>query len=85
MALDRELGVYNDNLTKLMEQTGKFVLIHGDDIVDYFAAYEDAIKAGYQRFGLEPFLVKQINAVQAVQHISRSILPFSQSAATVKV
>jgi hypothetical protein len=34
-------------LPDLKEQQGKFVLIHGDEVVDFYVAYEDAIKAGY--------------------------------------
>lgn len=82
MALEKELATYNANIAKLKEHTGKFVLIHGETIVDYFSTYDDAIKAGYQKFKLEPFLVKEINAVQAVQHITRHILPYSQQRAS---
>lgn len=77
MALERELKTYNDHVASWTEHNGKYVLIHGDDVVDFFAAYEDAIKAGYQRFKLEPFLVKQINAVETIQHITRHVLPHS--------
>ncbi len=78
MALEKELETYRANAVLLNEHAGKFVLIHGDRIVDYFAAYEDAIKAGYQQFQLQPFLVKQINAVEVVQQITRHVLPYSQ-------
>jgi hypothetical protein len=77
MALETELKTYEANVDKWAEQNGKFVLIHGEDVVDFFAAYEDAIKAGYQQFGLKAFLVKQINAVGAAQYITRHILPHS--------
>jgi hypothetical protein len=79
MALETELGVYHRNIATLNGHAGKFVLIHGSDIVDYFAAYEDALRAGYQRFKLDPFLVKQIGAVPIVQHITRSVMPSSRS------
>lgn len=82
MALEKELETYRTNLGLLSEHTGKFVLIHGDRIVDYFSAYDDAIKAGYQQFQLKPFLVKQINAIEAVQHITRHVLPFSERRAS---
>lgn len=78
MALEKELETYRASSSTLNQHTGKFVLIHGDRIVDYFAAYEDAIKAGYQQFQLQPFLVKQINVVEVVQQITRHILPYSQ-------
>lgn len=79
MALERELETYRMNSAALNEHAGKFVLIYGDRVVDYFAAYEDAIKAGYQQFQLQPFLVKQINVVEMLQHITRHVLPYSQS------
>jgi hypothetical protein len=79
MALETELATYRSKLAELKEHEGKFVLIHGEKIVDFFAAYEDAIKAGYQQFKLEPFLVKQVNAVERVLHVTRRILPFKRA------
>jgi hypothetical protein len=81
MALEQELATYRDNLTEFTEHTGKFVLIRGDKVVDFFVAYEDAIKAGYQQFQLEPFLVKQINSTEAVQHFTREMVPVFTSRA----
>ena len=51
------------------------MLIHGGDVVDFFSTYEDAIKVGYDKFKLEPFLVKQIQTVAQVQFISRMVDP----------
>jgi hypothetical protein len=82
MALEKELQTYKTKLPELKEHQGKFVLIHGDDVVDFFAAYEDALKAGYQKFKLEPFLVKQVSVVETVQHVTRPILPYSQRRAS---
>ena len=75
MALEKELAVYHKKLPELTESEGKFVLIHDEDLVDVFTSYEDAIKAGYSRFGLEPFLVKQIHALEQAQFISRFVDP----------
>jgi hypothetical protein len=77
MALEKEMATYEANADKWTDHAGKFVLIRGEEVVDFFAAYEDALKAGYQRFGLDQFLVKQINAVGAVQYITRDIRPRS--------
>jgi len=79
MALETELATYKDKLSELKPHEGKFVLIHGDRVVDFFAAYEDAIKAGYQQFQLQPFLVKEINAIERVLHVTRHILPFKRT------
>jgi hypothetical protein len=75
MALERELETYKANLPSLLEKQGMYVLIHEDEVVETFAAYEDAIKDGYRRFRLEPFLVKQIEAVEKVQYITRFVKP----------
>jgi len=76
MALEKELAVFNQRLPEFKaEHQGKFVLIHGDEVVDFFSSYDDAIKAGYSKFKLDPFLVKQIRALEQVQFISRFVDP----------
>ena len=75
MALERELATYKAKIAEIQQHEGKFVLIHGDEIVDYFATYEDAIKEGYQKFSLEAFLVKQVFATEQIQFISRLVEP----------
>ena len=75
MALEKELQTYKAKLPELLaaEGEGKYALIHGDDLVDVFGTYEDAIKDGYSKFHLEPFLVKQIQTIEHVQFISRLV------------
>ena len=71
MALERELETYRQKLPELLADEGKFVLIHDSEIVDVFGTYEDAIKDGYGRFQLAPFLVKQIQSMEQIHFISR--------------
>ena len=71
MALEKELETYKNKLPELLAEEGKYVLIKGDEVVGTFAAYEDALKSGYERFGLEPFLVKQIHLIEQVQFVTR--------------
>lgn len=73
MALEQELKTYHDKLPELKNSEGKFVLISGDTIVDTFTSYEDAIKEGYSKFGIKPFLVKQIRTVEDIQFITRFV------------
>jgi hypothetical protein len=75
MALEKELATYNNKLPEWKGQVGKFVLIHGEEVADFFSTYEDAIKSGYQRFKMEPFLVKQVHATEPVFYISRCVTP----------
>ncbi len=78
-ALEKELATFERKLPELKgEHEGKYVLIGGDEIVDFFSAYDDAIKAGYSRFGLEPFLVKQIQSMEQAQFISRFVEPLGK-------
>ena len=75
MALEKELATYKAKLSELKGNEGKFALIHGDDLVGVFTSYEDAIKEGYGRFKLEPFLVKQIQSIEQVQFVTRLVAP----------
>lgn len=75
MALEKELETYKNKLTELKANEGKFVLIKGENIVDVYSSYEDAIKEGYAKFKLEPFMVKQIQSMEQVQFISRFVDP----------
>jgi len=75
MALERELETYKSKLGELTASEGKFALIHGDQVDGVFDTYADAIKEGYAKFGLEPFLVKQIQAVERIQFVSRFVDP----------
>lgn len=74
MALENELRTYKRKLPDLQSHEGKFVLIHGDNVVDIYGTYEDALKEGYEKFGLEPFLVKQIHAVEQIQSFTRDLV-----------
>jgi hypothetical protein len=80
MALEKELETYKSKLPELKQHEGEFVLIHGEEVIDTFTSYEDAIKEGYKRFNLEPFLVKQIHSIEQVQFISRLVNPCSTEA-----
>jgi hypothetical protein len=76
MALEKELETYNSKLPELKAvHEGKYVLIHGAAVIDTFSSYDDAIKAGYSQFGLSPFLVKQVRAMEQAQFISRFVDP----------
>jgi len=78
MALEKELATYKSKLPELKENNeGKFVLIHGEEVVGVYDSYEDAMKIGYDRFKLETFLVKKIEAVEQAQFITRHVNPCS--------
>ena len=71
-SLKTELETYLRHKDDLVsEAEGKFVVIHGGDIAGTWCTYEDALRAGYEKFGLKPFLVKQIEILERVHSIMR--------------
>ena len=75
MPLERELATYRAKLPELAAQEGKFVLIHGRDVVGTYSSYEDALRQGYREFGLDPFLVKQVQSTEQVHFVSQVLVP----------
>jgi hypothetical protein len=73
MALEKEQQTYVRELPSLLALAGKFALVHGDAVAGTFDTYADALNVGYEKFGLEPFLVKQIMAVEQIQCFSRDL------------
>ena len=76
MALEQELATYQKNLTDWTEHEGQYVLINGDQVVGFFFSYDDAIREGYQRFKLTPFLVKGVSSLEQVHFVSRFFDPY---------
>ena len=74
--LSHELAIY-DHLKDewVAAHDGKFVLIHKDDEPTIWETYRDALAAGYDKFGMDPFLVKQIRGIEQVQFITRNLVP----------
>ena len=54
---------------------GKFVVIVGEEVEGPVESFREALRAGYQRFGLGPLFVKQILAVEPVAEVTRDIIP----------
>ena len=71
--LQKEVETYNAKLPELVSSIGKFVLIKGDVVEGVFDTYADALKIGYERFKLEPFLVKQIAPAEQIQFFTREL------------
>ena len=65
------METYNARRDELLPREGEFVVIKGDRIAGIWQTYEDALKAGYNEFKLEPFMVKQILAVEPVHYVTR--------------
>lgn len=67
IALEREYKLFKEHREELLTKgEGKFVLIKGEEIVDVFVSYEDALKEGLTRFGNVPFLIKEVRREEDV-------------------
>jgi hypothetical protein len=69
--LQKEIDTYNAKLPELLTSIGKFALIKGNEIEGIYDTYADALKIGYERFKLEPFMVKQISSAEKLAFFSR--------------
>ena len=81
MALEQELATYRREVLRLVAEghQGKYVLIQGNQVDSVWDTQDDALRAGYDRFGLEMrFLVKQIVEVEKIYYFSRMISPGSR-------
>jgi hypothetical protein len=79
MALEREIETYRRKLPELLAHAGKYVVIHGEDILGTFDGIADAMRAGYSRTLTEPFLVRRIAAEEPVLVSSRELQPCPSS------
>lgn len=63
--LKMELETFKKLLPQLAADQGKHALIHEDKLVGVYESYADALKIGYEKFGVHPFLVKRISATNS--------------------
>jgi hypothetical protein len=71
--LTTELQTYQRLLPTLLAHQGQFAVISGEQLLDVFAAYEDALKAGYAHCSLRPFLVKRISTDEPTAYFTRDL------------
>jgi len=76
--LEHELATFRMELPALLSdprKVGQFVLVCGKMIDSFWPTMEAALAAGYDRFGLEPFLVKQVVADEKPAYFTRRAHP----------
>lgn len=54
---------------------GQFALIHSAHVVELFPTFHAARIAGYDRFGIEPFLVQEVTDEVRAEFFSRLLQP----------
>lgn len=79
MALEKELKSYKEHIHEWSEHEGQYVLIKDESAAGFFSSYDDALRAGYEKFKLEPFLVKRVSSLDHVHFVSRLFDPCHSS------
>jgi len=73
--LEKELETYECKRAELVGKAkDKFALVKDTEIVDIFDSELDAIRAGYERFGNVPFLVKQIVEIETPESFTSNLM-----------
>jgi hypothetical protein len=63
--LQVEREFFAEHLAEWLERAeGRFAVVKGAELVGFFNTIEESLAEGARRFGLEPFLVRQIKAEQ---------------------
>jgi hypothetical protein len=74
-SLKREQAVYEANLPGwLSDHEGEYVLIKGSTVDGFYGSPDDALTAGYSRFGIGPLFVKQILPTEPVYNIPNALI-----------
>jgi hypothetical protein len=79
MALEREIETYRRKLPELLANKGKYIVIHGEEILGIFDGLADALRSGYNHTLTEPFLVRRIAEEEPVLVSSRNLRPCPSS------
>jgi hypothetical protein len=75
MPLEIETKYFEDHKEEWMEHCeGKYALIKDPEFAGTFDTMEAAYRAGIERFGVVPFLIKKIQTEEPVQHLPALIL-----------
>ena len=76
MALEAEQDTFRRVLATLLREPGNrglFALVRGDEVAGLYPTFEAALSAGYDRFGLDPFLVKEVSDTAEPRYFSRNL------------
>lgn len=73
-SLNREQAVFEGNLPRwLADHEGEYVLIKGDQVAGFHESRDEALTAGYARFGIGPLFVKQVSPAEPVHTIPNAL------------
>lgn len=73
--LEKELKTFDEEKEALLKTSvGKYALLKGKELINVFESQNDAIKAGIEKFGNEPFLVKKIEEIEQKLNFTSNLI-----------
>lgn len=68
---EKELTIYKQHLPKFLSSdgVGKYIVIKDTVVSPLLEDYDSALQYGYEKYGLESFLIKKIEASPAVEYL----------------
>ena len=60
--MEVEQRTFARELPALLPRAGEFALIKGESVIGVYPSWESGVKAGRERFGRVPFMVREIRA-----------------------
>jgi hypothetical protein len=76
MALEREMETFARQLPDLLkdpQNQGQFALVRGNEVAGIFPTFDAALSVGYDKYQLDPFLVKEVTERELPRYFSRSL------------
>ncbi|MCI0638902.1 MAG: hypothetical protein L0Y72_19890 [Gemmataceae bacterium] len=77
MAVDKEMRAFRNALPKLLrnkKNIGRFALVSKDGVVGVWKTMEEALKQGYEHFGLGSFIVQEVVKNEIPKYCSRNVV-----------
>lgn len=69
--LEAELRLFEGRLAEwFIHHEGKYALVKGGEIAGFFDTAENAYGEGVRRWGIAPFLIRQVLSEDPVEHIA---------------
>ena len=74
IALEQEYKFFLSHLEEFSKNhLHEFVLIKGEQVVDFFPSYEQTLRAGLSHFGNVPFFIEEVKEEEEVHYFHQGI------------
>ncbi len=73
--LQKEYQYFQSHLNDFIKDhhLNEFVLIRGEEVIDFFRSYEQALREGLKRFGNVPFFIKAVKKEEEVHYFHQGL------------